>query len=352
MLGEMGHDATHFVLGHHWRNHFNKKAAESGSGMSVAQLRKWIDQPHPMGLPKEVQNLVILIFSEQTNRTLQRHGAPWDGTLTNLPDDCELKSWKGPKPAHWNLAVERAGSIFGEAPSPLLKASNVSNLATGVKTKVSEHRVACQGYCQRLKDRLSILRIDTASTDRMKTASATFSLVEKLHGLDVDDVVGAIAVAEIATTESAMGECLRNAAQLTGTIDTANWEIFEAIGKLTDDFKTRADSICAAVKEALISDEHVVALGPALKEAQSQALRLITDAAKPTDPRPGPGPGPKPPEVELPKSKKRVVGQDSRENLDLPATKDLLANLDQGLKEGQDIRLNVSWIIEEDGGDP
>ena len=55
--------------------------------------------------------------------------------------------------------------------------------------------------------------------------------------------------------------------------------------------------------------------------------------------------------VERPKSKKRVVGQDSRENLDLPATKDLLANLDQGLKEGQDIRLNVSWIIEEDGGD-
>ncbi len=69
MLGEMGHDATHFVLGHHWRNHFNKKAAEASSTISVGQLRKWIDQPRPMGLPKEAQNLVILTYAEQTNRT-------------------------------------------------------------------------------------------------------------------------------------------------------------------------------------------------------------------------------------------------------------------------------------------
>ena len=29
-LGEMGLDATHFVLGQHWKNHFTKKVAETG----------------------------------------------------------------------------------------------------------------------------------------------------------------------------------------------------------------------------------------------------------------------------------------------------------------------------------
>ena len=345
-LGEMGDDATHFVLGHRWRNHFNKKAAETGSTMSVGQLRRWIDEPRPMGLPKEVQNLVILAFAEQTNCNLFRHGAPWEGSLSNLPDDCELKSWTGPRPERWALAIERAGSIFGEAPSPLLKASNVANLAAGVKKKAAEHRVACQGYCQRLKDRLSKLGIDTSTTDRGKTAGATYSLVEKIHARDADDVVSALAAAEIATSESAMGECLSKAGQLTGTIDATNWDIFDAIGTLGDEFKARADAIRARVREALVSDEHVIALGPALTEAQSQALRLITVAAKPS--RPKPGTGPKPP---APRPARRIIAQDSREDLDLRGAKDVLANLERSLQPDQEIRLNVGWVIEEGGGD-
>ncbi len=80
LLGEMGHDATHFVLGRHWQNHFMKKAAETGSAMTVGQLRRWIDVPKPMGLPKEVKNLVILAVAEQTDRTFHRRSTrsrPW-----------------------------------------------------------------------------------------------------------------------------------------------------------------------------------------------------------------------------------------------------------------------------------
>src|SRR5262249_10971528 len=60
LLGELGADATHFVLGQHWKNHFNRKAAQTGSALTVGQLRQWIDDPKAMGLPKEVANLVIL----------------------------------------------------------------------------------------------------------------------------------------------------------------------------------------------------------------------------------------------------------------------------------------------------
>ena len=75
-LGEMGLDATHFVLGHHWKNHFTRKVAETGSAVDVRQLRKWIDDPKPMGLPKDAEHLVILIYALQTNQTffIQRGG--------------------------------------------------------------------------------------------------------------------------------------------------------------------------------------------------------------------------------------------------------------------------------------
>ena len=35
LLGEMGADATHFVLGQHWKNHFTRKAAQTGSALTV-----------------------------------------------------------------------------------------------------------------------------------------------------------------------------------------------------------------------------------------------------------------------------------------------------------------------------
>ena len=37
-LGEMGADATHFVLGRHWQQLFTRKAAEAGGALVVRQL--------------------------------------------------------------------------------------------------------------------------------------------------------------------------------------------------------------------------------------------------------------------------------------------------------------------------
>ena len=39
-LGDMGIDATYFVLGQHWKTHFARKAAETGSPMDVKHLQE------------------------------------------------------------------------------------------------------------------------------------------------------------------------------------------------------------------------------------------------------------------------------------------------------------------------
>ncbi len=352
MLGEMGHDATHFVLGHHWRNHFSKKTAETATTISVGQLRKWIDQPRAMGLSKEAQNLVILVFAEQTNRTFLRHNVPVEGSLTSLPDDLVLQEQKLPSQSEWDTAVVRVGQFFGEAPSPLLKASTVASLSSAVKKKASDSRVACLALCERLKDRMTKHGIDPTAADRMKTASATQALVDRLNASDVNQIVCMLATAAIATTEAAMGECLSKAAQLTGIIEGTNWEIFDAIGKLADARHTLATTIRTSVRQALEADEHVTALGPALKEAQLKAVRLLTETPNPTDAVPGSAPTTRqtPPQTKPPESKRRVVASESRQNLTLADAKTLLADLDQQVQSGQDIKLNVSWIIEAGGG--
>ena len=135
------------------------------------------------------------------------------------------------------------GSIFGVAASPLLKASNVIALATGVQQKVADARRACQTYRQRLQDRLGKLGIAAADTDRMQTAAATLAMLERLSDVEPAEVVDVLATIHVATSESAMGECVSKATELAERLDATDWEIFEATTRLTDERKATADEI-------------------------------------------------------------------------------------------------------------
>jgi hypothetical protein len=337
-LGDMGLDKTHFVIGQHWKNHFTKKAAETGAVIEVRQLRKWIDEPKPMGLPKEAENLVILTYALQTNHSFFIHGAPFEATLSNLPDVCALRTAELPPPQQWNSAIERAGSIFGVAISPLVNSSNVSSLVTSVRKKVSDGRSTCQSYCQKLRDRFEKLGLLLADSDRLKTATATLQILEKLHQSADGAVVGALASAEVATSESAMGECLNKAGTLAATLEGTSWEIFEAIARLTDERKPAADAVRAAIDEALRCDEHVKPLGGALKEAQSKAVRLLT-AETPT-PKP-PTPTPHPPG-------RTRVAQGTEEFHAIEDAKRKLEELAPLATGRRHVKITMTWRIEEE----
>jgi hypothetical protein len=350
LLGEMGPDATHFVLGQHWKNHFTRRAAQTGVALTVASLRKWLDDPKPMGLPKEAANLVILIFAEQTNRSFYLHGAPFDATLTNLPDSLELREQKLPDEAAWVLAVQRAGSILGLAVSPLRKAANVSTLASLAKTKADEHRPGCQNYARRLRERLSGLGITGAP--RLKTAQATLALVDRLHVVDGDDAVGVLASAEVATSEAAMRTCLGQAAELAATLDAFSWEILDAVGRLGDERQTAAAEVARIVREAMTADEHARPLAPALKEAQSMAVRLLTEqpSSSPTDMTPPVvklEQGPAPNRTRTPK-----VQQGQKNGISLTEACRQLEALEREVRAGRSVTVSLAWRIVEEGGEP
>ena len=93
-LGEMHEDA--FILGRYWRDHFLRKAAETGGPISVAKLRRWMEEPRPSGLPKEVQNLVILVVRR--------------------PDQPDVLPSRRPHAGHDREPPRRAGAAGAEAP--------------------------------------------------------------------------------------------------------------------------------------------------------------------------------------------------------------------------------------------
>ena len=106
-LGTM-HEA-HYTPETAWSEHVVRKLAdETPHVLTVGLLRRWTDEPVVRGLPREVQDLVILAIVAETDRVLMRGGAVVAGDIGRLDDDIELHSQTPPPEADWKGAVERA----------------------------------------------------------------------------------------------------------------------------------------------------------------------------------------------------------------------------------------------------
>lgn len=160
-----------------------------------------------------------------------------------------------------------------------------------------------------------------------------------------------LAAAEIATSEAAMGACPTKAAELDGNLETAGWDIFEALGKLIDDRQQAAQEIPAELREALSSDEHVVGLAAALTSAQARAVRLLTKPVEqPKSPIVIPPTPHQPPPPPPPTPGWKVVDEGAADGLDLGKAKDKLAALERKLRGDRRIQVQISWRIEEKKG--
>jgi hypothetical protein len=192
---------------------------------------------------------------------------------------------------------------------------------------------------------MSRLGVNSVGTARSTTASATLALLDRINDASAGDIVAILANAEVATSETAMGECLSKSSELAGNLDGADWDILDAIGRLSDERRSTGELILAELREAIVGDEHVLPLAPSLKTAQSKAVRLLTK-------QPVASPLP-PPSEDRPKEKpgRKIVNHGAKQNLALPEAKELISKLDRDLRAGQTVQLNISWIVEEDGSE-
>jgi hypothetical protein len=337
-LGEI-HENVFVLDADHWPTHFQRCAA--GGPMKVKTMRDWLNKPHSMGLPKEVQNLVLLVFAELTDRRFARGelaARQEDVSLARLDDELELREQKLPPKAEWERAVARAKTILGLSPSPLLTAGNVARLADDAAGVARQDCDACRTLAQRLKDRLVRLEIDQTGSSRLKTAVAVASLVERLAQAEGAAVIAALAAVEVATSEEAMGKSREEAGAVADSLASANWTLLEEARRHAGD-----DTEAAAVRDDLLAvltqDEMVTGLVTELKAIEERATRLLGRLLRKG--RSKPEPGPKPQDDGGPGG-----SSGSEEGLDTEQAQQLLARLKAGLSKGQRLRLDVSWRIE------
>ncbi len=344
-LGQMSE--THFVLGAFWKNHFNRMLSQSDqTHPTVADLKRWMEQPDERGLPREIEHLLVLVYADQTNRSFVRYGGNYVPSLDEMPNDLELVEQQLPDVKDWETAVQRVSEIFGHAISRLLNAGNLTTLASKVKESVTSLKADCESLPDRLQlilKNLSVADGDIEKADRVKTAKAVRKLLSDCEGKEATALVGVIASAKMDTSGTAMGRSFKSATSILDCLRNTKWDLFNGVSHLGDERKTQADLLIQDVRSALCTDELALAGGLAseLSEAESRAIKLLTPPKpKPDDPTPPPPPPPK-------KGWKQV-GTGSRSRLNHEESLTEAQELVQKLEQNSKLRLTIHWTLEEE----
>lgn len=145
-----------------------------------------------------------------------------------------------------------------------------------------------------------------------------------------------------------MVTCHRNSMD---ALQNTEWTIFEKIGSLGEPYKGRAEAIASLVTNALTRDEHVSSLAPALRQAQSEAISLLAEAATtPRPPNPEPPPEPRPPKPEPPPEPPvpgRKLAKQGRKTVKANEAKRVFAEIESDLSDKTDATVEIDWKVWE-----
>ncbi|HNC45563.1 MAG TPA: hypothetical protein PLU80_15465, partial [Acidobacteriota bacterium] len=284
-IGEMTTE-THFVLGHHWPSHFLKKEAEHGGPITVARLRRWMDEPQVMGLPSELQDLITLVFASQTNRFFVLRGTTVTPALNSLTTEMELREQQLPDESDWKKARERASKLLNLELAPLRNATNLNKAIEQISKLVQGEKPLIEKLATNLENAVRVLQLDPATVTRLQTAQAARTLINQLSTAKSKSVIETLARFEFTVSEAAITACLHRAEAVNAAFEKIEWSIFDAVNQRSDQGQPAAQALLTGLKEALKTDEHITELATFLKNVFSRAVKLLAEASTslPTQP--------------------------------------------------------------------
>ena len=336
-LGQQFEDP--FVLGHAWKDRFDQAiavAAQAGhSTVTVADMRRWIDEPEPLGLPRDLQNLVILSYAAQSSRVFRENGGPVTASLDRLDDGYDVVSPELPEPGAWDVARARAASVFGMGDvNPAL--SSFETLAARLKTAASDIGPAAESLVSALETKSTEFGVDGSSA-RLTSARAARDLARVL--LQTDDPLERIRAFSSfrVGSERHVGTALKSAAAVAATLQSASWSMLGVA--LSRQSEQGFQQVVARVRQGLAADEFASPLAAVVADAYADAVKLVQAPTPIVAPSP-PGPGPLPP---VPPARPGVnVVSDTRAGLSVSEAQ---AELDRLAAEEGDVVVGLSWTI-------
>lgn len=282
---------AHLTLGRDWLDHFHVKAREYGvQTVTVEHLKRWIDEPQPMGLDDRVANLVVCAYVLQDDRVLIEAGQPVPPNVDRLAPTTEARTQRLPSAEDWRTASDRAAAVFGIPANPLLNAANVAALVAQLGEQAREYAPAAHDLVGALELAAEHVGLPH-DADRLRSGRAAVTLLDGIHDAEDVDVIELLAQADIPTTPEALGRSIKSATQVRTSIETTNWDLLATATGLVGAWEVHASGIRQRLQEAVTADELVTALPQALQQATVAATDLMKQTI---DDRPPPPPPPPP----------------------------------------------------------
>lgn len=245
---------------------------------TVANVRGWLDPQHTRGLPAEVQDVLISLYTSWSGRTFRRGGKSYPLPRPGqLPDDVELMRPDLPTPAEWTEALNRAGELFGIAiGGRSLSARNLSAFADKLKEKLGE-----LGDAAELPAALESKIRDWAEPEhaqRLATARASAALLQQLSHGDGASLVRDLASFTPKTSITAMGRNFTAAAASKRLLqEDARWIVLRQVKGLVGDAERgeRAKLLLQDLATLLVADEVNKMLADGLHDLTRRADELL-----------------------------------------------------------------------------
>lgn len=332
-----------FLLGTTWKDHFDKAiagAAQSGQAtVTVGDLRVWMDEPEALGLPRELQNLVILTYAAQSARVFRQQGGPVQPTLDKLEDSFELVSPQLPGEDDWARARARASSVFGIADVNPAR-SSFEALVAVLRAKGQAVLPALDALVPVLERRVRELGADPDDCRRVRTARTAHELAQ---GLVLSEepvkVIERFASVEL-ESEQHVGTALAAAEQTRTALTDQRWELLGVAVTRAASGTPGFVEVVAALREAVGADEFAVPLEPAIAKAYRDTVALMGAAPPAHVPEATTPPVPEPPVPPVGADVSVVRGTKAGLALD-----EARSELDRLADADGEVEVSIAWTI-------
>lgn len=292
-LAEVGEAALQ--LRDDWSQHFARcLARQSGHDPTVAELRRWLDQPERRGLREDLQDLVILTWLARTNRSLYRFSQLFRGGVGQLPDDCEAREQPLPDAADWEKAVALGGELLDPLVAGLYRsAPGLAQFAQAARKRIKDSGPLLAAYLRLIDQLLALTRAElllprqaalrkgaaTRLRDwfaALEAATAEFDLITLSARLDL--------AAELLAEAKAVFGVLHELAR--ADLRPSLIQHVQVIAEGGGEFASPASGILASLAQAALRYEYVDGLLAALARFEQEANQLLATIARRQAPPP------------------------------------------------------------------
>jgi hypothetical protein len=332
-----------------WFDRFDPREAQLPTrSATVGQLRQWMNQPSPSGLPAPLENLVILTYARHASRLLTLYGSPvTQESPASLRDEIVLERLNLPDEKTWEQVCERASHIFGVTIPPLPTLANLQRLHDQATELNKRFGTEVLHYVEKLRTVLPAFLGSEADVPRYRAAVATADLSEAiLHAKKPLETFAAIEATD--ATPSAMGEVFKQSAKAHRALDLIRLDVFEKLELVEDEPRAGVARILRKqIQDALRADEHATALESVVGRWTDDSMKLLLDAPRERAAQlvvPGAIPSDLPaPLPQSPVTPGKMVTTGQRKITGTGAWKALREEIERELTE--DAELELSWRI-------